>query len=81
MILLCKKSYPGLIDDKFQSFLKGKIYRLERCVFYHDDTFYRVFGRDEKFTELFSQDEFEEYFDDLAKIRREKLKKINAKVK
>jgi hypothetical protein len=69
MILLCKKFYPGLLDDKFQVFLKGKTYRLARNIFYHNENYYRVSSKDDKYTELFSQ------------VRKEKLKRLNEEVK
>ena len=75
MNLICIQSYPGLpSNERYQLYVEGKTYTTTEIFFHENMKYYRIKG--EITTELFSQDLQIHYFKDIAKIRKEKLSKI-----
>ena len=77
MEVRCKQYYPYENDDKmitFQSYLTGHTYKAEK-IFHKNEIWYYI---DDEFNHynLFAPDEFDEYFHNISKIRKEKLIKI-----
>lgn len=80
MEAICKKDYPfdqnqykNNMKD-FQSFLNGKTYKCER--FFHNKNYWYRIKNEEDGTDLFSEDEFNDYFLSIAKMRKLKIKKL-----
>jgi hypothetical protein len=77
MEVRCKQYYPYENDDKmiiFQSYLTGHTYKAGK-IFHENEIWYHI--DDEcNHQNLFSPNEFDEYFYSISKHRKEKLKKI-----
>jgi hypothetical protein len=78
MKALCKKYYPYDENDAYsmslQSYFTGRTYNTEKI--FHENEFWFIVIDEWENEDLFAPNEFEEYFYDIAKLRKEKLNKI-----